>query len=108
MGYPQPTVTDGILSFAKHQLRVHSTKSGQFEFSHEQHKDYSLAEWIGCDGFVDNVLTIRDLNVGKATETFTITWTPDSGSGEKATEKPDDGKSYDEETDGELFSIEKP
>ena len=88
-GRPQPTVTDGILSFGGHRLRMHSTKQGAVEFSHYSWEKYaSIDEWIGNDGFVDNVLTIRDLDIGKATETFVITWTPDSGSGDGNVEKP--------------------
>ena len=88
LGYPQPTVADGILSFTPHQLRPHALKEGSFEFRHGSWESHGLNEWIAYDGFVDNVLTIRDLNIGKATETFTIKWTPELGTEKFVAEEP--------------------
>ena len=86
LGYPQPTVVSGILSFGDHQLRSNALKSGSFEFKHRNWKDYGIDEWMAVDGFDAETNRLQfSVNIGKATETYIITWEPTSTEGNKLT-----------------------
>jgi hypothetical protein len=70
---------DGGITFGNYRIRRHASKSGIFEFSHSGWKSYGIDEWTPVDGFGEGTEMNFDINIGKAIETFVITYVDQSG-----------------------------
>jgi hypothetical protein len=81
---------NGYLVFEGFQLRPNTAKPGTFEFRHPTWEGYGIAEWIAVDGFGEGTEITFNIDIGKAIETFTVTY----DSGEDA-DGPGDGLKSD-------------
>ena len=55
-------------------MRPNTTKAGTFEFRHPTWEGYGIAEWITVEGFGEGTEMKFDINIGKAVESYTVTF----------------------------------
>jgi len=70
---------EGGITFGNYRIRRNASKPGNFEFSHQDWKSYGIDEWTSVDGFGEGTEMNFDINIGKAIETYVITYVDQSG-----------------------------
>jgi hypothetical protein len=67
-------ILTGYLVFEDYQIRPNTAKPGTFEFRQPNWEAYGIQEWITVEGFGEGTEMQFDINIGKAVESFTVTF----------------------------------